>query len=66
MIKRFVGCGDERPRVREGCAWGEFCIGKRKGEERLGVRLMGGRVIVLQENSEVRECTLVNGWYQER
>jgi hypothetical protein len=40
---------------------GEYCVGKRKGEERLGVRLMGGRVIVLQENSEVRECILVNG-----
>ena len=61
MIKRFVGCGGGRLRVREGSVSGRVLCGKRKGEERLGVRLMGGRVIVLQENSEVRECILVNG-----
>jgi hypothetical protein len=30
------------------------------------VRLMGGRVIVLQGDTVIRECILVNGWYQER
>ena len=45
---------------------GEYCVGNGKGEERLGVRLMGGRVIVLQGVSALRECILVNGWYQER
>jgi hypothetical protein len=42
------------------------CINKWKGEKRRGVRLMGGRVIVLQGDTALRECILVNGWYQER
>ena len=66
MIKRFVGCGDGRPRVREGCAWGEYCVGEGNGEEWGGVRLMEGHVFHLQGVSALRECILVNGWYQER
>ena len=27
---------------------------------------MGGRVVVLQGGTELREIILVNGWYQER
>ena len=42
------------------------CINKGKGEKRRGVKLMGGRVIVLQGGEALRECILVNGWYQER
>ena len=30
------------------------------------MKLMGGRVIVLQGGEALRECILVNGWYQER
>jgi hypothetical protein len=66
MIKRFYGCGDGKLRVRHGCVWGEYCVGEGKGEERGGVRLMGGRVVVLQRSSVLRECILVKGWYQER
>jgi hypothetical protein len=45
---------------------GEYCVGEGKGEERGGVRLMEGDVVVLQGGSALRECILVNGWYQER
>jgi hypothetical protein len=41
MIKRFVGCGGGRLRVREGCVRGEYCIDEGKGEESGGVRLKG-------------------------
>ena len=27
---------------------------------------MGGSVLVLQGDTALRECVLVNGWYQER
>ena len=47
MIKRFVGCGGVRMRVREGGEWGEYCVGERKGEEREEVRLVGGCVVDL-------------------
>jgi hypothetical protein len=47
MIKRFVGCGGRKLGVREGGEWGEYCVGEGKGEERGGVRLVGGRVDVL-------------------
>ena len=30
------------------------------------MRLMGGRVVVLQGDTALRECVLVKGWYQER
>jgi hypothetical protein len=46
MIKRFVGCGGRKLR-REGGEWGEYCVGEGNGEEREGVRLVGGRVVVL-------------------
>jgi hypothetical protein len=36
MIKRFVGSGGERLRVREGCVWGEYCVGEGKGKEKGG------------------------------
>jgi hypothetical protein len=55
-----------RLRAREGCVWGGYCVGEGKGEMRGGVRLMGGHVIVLQGGTSLRECSLVNGWYQER
>jgi hypothetical protein len=45
MIKRIVGCGGWRLRVREGCVWGEYCVGLGKGEKRGGVRLVRGRVV---------------------
>ena len=47
MIKRFVGCGGGRMRVREGGEWGEYCVGEGKGEERGGVRLVKSCVVVL-------------------
>ena len=66
MIMRFVGCGGGRLKVREGGVWGGYCINKGKGEKRREVRLMGGRVVVLQGGTAVRECVLVNSWYQKR
>jgi hypothetical protein len=66
MIKRFVGWGGGRLRVREGCVWGEYCVGEGKGEKRRGVRLIGGGVIVLQGDTALIEGVLVNGWYQKR
>lgn len=36
MIKRYVGCGGWRLRVREGGVWEEYCLGEGKGEERGG------------------------------
>ena len=44
----------------------EELIEESKGEKRRGVRLMGGRVVVLQGDTALRENVLVNGWYQER
>ena len=35
-------------------------------EEREELRLMGCDNIVLQGGIALRECVLVNGWYQER
>ena len=66
MIKRIVECGVGRLSVREEGVWGENCVGERKGEERQDVRLMGCRVVVMQGGTALRECFLVNGWYQER
>ena len=45
--KKFVGCEGGRLRIREGSVWGKYCVGERKGEERGGVRLVGGCVVVL-------------------
>jgi hypothetical protein len=39
---------------------GEYCVGEGKGEERGGVRLIEGGVVVLQGGSALRECILVN------
>jgi hypothetical protein len=39
---------------------------RRRREKKRGVRLMGGRIVVLQGSSALREWILVNGWYQER
>ena len=36
---------------------------ENRREEKRGVRLMGGRVVVLQEGTALRECSLVYGWY---
>jgi hypothetical protein len=66
MIKRFVGCGGGSLKVGEGDVLGGYCINKGKGEKRREVKLMGGRVVVLQGDTALRECVLVNGWYQER
>ena len=67
MIKRFVGCGglgtEGKGRV---CVWGEYCVSEGKGEQRRVVRLMGGRNDVLPGGSALRECILVNSWYQKR
>ena len=67
MIKRFVGCGgletEGKGRV---CVWGEYCVSEGKGEQRRVVRLMGGRNDVLPGGSTLRECILVNSWYQKR
>ena len=41
--------------------YGVYCVGEGKWVERGGVRLMGGRVVVLQGGSALRECILVNG-----
>ena len=44
MIKRFVGCGGGRLRVKEGSAWRAYYVCEvrgKKGEEKSGVRLMG-------------------------
>jgi hypothetical protein len=60
MMKRFVVCGSGRFGGREGGVWG-YCINKGKGEKRQGVRLRGGSVIVLQGDTALRECILVNG-----
>jgi hypothetical protein len=46
--------------------WGEYCVGESEGEERRGVRLMGGHVVVLWGGTASRECIFANGWYQER
>ena len=45
---------------------GEYCVNEGEGEEKRGVRLIGGNVVVLQGGSTLRECSLVNSWYQER
>ena len=39
---------------------------ERTKEEKRGVKLMGDCVVVLQGGTALRECILVNGWYQER
>ena len=47
--------------------WGEYCVGESEGEERRGVRLMGGHAFVLQGGTAfVVKCILVNSWYQKR
>ena len=61
MIKSVVGCWGGRLRVNEGSVWGEYCVGEGKWVERGGVRLIWGRVVVLQGGSALRECNLVNG-----
>ena len=33
MIKSVVGCWGGRLRVREGSVWGEYSVGKLKGEK---------------------------------
>jgi hypothetical protein len=53
-IKRIVGCGVGRLSVREECVWGDYCAGEGKGEEREGVRLMGGCVICFAERYSVK------------
>ena len=53
---RFVGCGGGRQKVREEGLWRKYCVGEGKGEEKGGVRLMGGRVVVLQGDTALREC----------
>ena len=63
---RFVGCGGGRQKVREEGLWRKYCVGEGKGEEKGGVRLMGGRVVVLQGDTALRECILDNDSYQER
>ena len=35
--------------------WGEYCVGERKREERGGVRLVGGCVVVLGREERVAE-----------
>ena len=39
---------------------------ERRREEKRGVTLIRSRVVVLQGGKAVRECILVNSWYQER
>ena len=47
--------------------FGESIVKARgRGKKRGGVRLLGSRVVVLQGDTALRECVLVNGWYQER
>ena len=41
MMKRFVGCGGWRLRIRKEGVWGEYCVGEGKGEERGDVRVIG-------------------------
>ena len=36
MIKSVVGCWGGRLRVNEGSVWGEYCVGKLKGEKKGG------------------------------
>jgi hypothetical protein len=42
------GCGGGSLKVGEGDVLGGYCINKGKGEKGREVRLMGGRVFVLQ------------------
>ena len=36
MLKRFVGCGVRRLRVREWSVWGEYCVNEGQREEKGG------------------------------
>jgi hypothetical protein len=53
MIKRFVGCGDGRLRVREGCVWGE----SRAKEEvsRMKAEAERAREMTREEIKKLRE-----------
>jgi hypothetical protein len=54
MKKKFVGCEGWRLRVREESVWGEYCVGKVKGEEK------GGKE---KNEADGESCSCIAGRY---